>query len=119
MEVESHNTKKSRGVELYTGVDADGLVDAATKIGDTFTPTTKDSHTWTVENDCDVIVYNTDGCHIYSIKVEAGEAGDPTGISIVEAKKTQNNAIYNLAGQKVDNSYKGLVIMNGRKVVMK
>ena len=115
MEVESHNTKKSRGVELYTGVDAGGLVDAATKIGDTFTPTTKDSHTWTVENDCDVIVYNTDGCHLYSIKVEAGS----TGISTVKAQKTQNNVIYNLAGQVVNKGYKGLVIMNGRKVVMK
>ena len=115
MEVESHNTTKSRGVELYTGVDAGGLVDAATKIGDTFTPTTKDSHTWTVENDCDVIVYNTDGCHLYSIKVEAGS----TGISTVKAQKTQNNVIYNLAGQKVDNSYKGVVIVNGKKFMQK
>ena len=115
MEVESHNTTKSRGVELYTGVDAGGLVDAATKIGDTFTPTTKDSHTWTVENDCDVIVYNTDGCHLYSIKVEAGS----TGISTVKAQKTQNNVIYNLAGQKVDNSYKGVVIVNGKKMLQK
>jgi hypothetical protein len=117
MEVESHNTTKSRGVELYTGVDADGLVDAATKIGDTFTPTTKDSHTWTVENDCDVIVYNTDGCHLYSVKVALG---DETGISsVAETKKVQNGTIYNMAGQVVDKGYKGLVIVNGKKFVNK
>ena len=115
MEVESHKTSDARGVELYTGVDADGLVDAATKIGDSFTPTTKDSHTWTIDADCDVIVYNTNGCHIYSIKVEAGS----TGISTVKAQKTQNNVIYNLAGQKVGNDYKGIVIMNGKKFMQK
>ena len=115
MEVESHKTSDARGVELYTGVDADGLVDAATKIGDSFTPTTKDSHTWTIDADCDVIVYNTNGCHIYSIKVEAGS----TGISTVNAQKMQNNVIYNLAGQKVGNDYKGIVIMNGKKFMQK
>ena len=115
MEVESHKTSDARGVELYTGVDADGLVDAATKIGDSFTPTTKDSHTWTIDADCDVIVYNTNGCHIYSIKVEAGS----TGISTINAQKTQNNVIYNLAGQKVGNDYKGIVIMNGKKFMQK
>ena len=115
MEVESHKPAEGRGVELYTGVDADGLVDAATKIGDSFTPTTKDSHTWTIDADCDVIVYNTNGCHIYTIKVEAGS----TGISIVKAQKTQNNVIYNLAGQKVGNDYKGIVIMNGKKFMQK
>ena len=117
MEVESHKPAEGRGVELYTGVDGDGLVDAATKIGDTFTPTTKDSHTWTVENDCDVIVYNTDGCHLYSVKVALG---DETGISsVAETKKVQNGTIYNMAGQVVDKGYKGLVIVNGKKYVNK
>lgn len=31
----------------------------------------------------------------------------------------QNGVRYNLAGQKVSDSYKGLVIMNGKKAVMK
>ena len=73
MEVESHKTSEGRGIELYSGLDAEGLVDAATKIGDSFTPKELDTHTWTVDKDCDVIVYNTNGCHIYTIKVEAGE----------------------------------------------
>jgi len=115
MEVESHKASDARGVELYTGVDADGLVDAATKIGDSFTPKTKEAHTWTIAADCDVIVYNTNGCHIYSLKV----APSSSGISTVKAQKTQNNAIYNLAGQKVGNDYKGIVIVNGRKFMQK
>ena len=80
MEVESHKGSEGRGVELYAGVDEDGLVDASTKIGDSFTPKTLETHTWTIENDCDVIVYNTNGCHIYTIKVEAAGGGTPAPI---------------------------------------
>ena len=114
MEVESHKPSEGRGVELYTGLDADGLVDAATKIGDTFAPTAKETHSWTIENDCDVIVYNTNGCHIYTLKIEEGTAS----INTVKAA-AQNGAIYNLAGQKVGKDYKGIVIMNGKKFVVK
>ena len=42
-----------------------------------------------------------------------------TAIETVEAVKANDGAIYNLAGQKVDKSYKGIVIMNGKKVVLK
>lgn len=117
MEVESHKPAEGRGVELYTGVDGEGLVDAATKIGDSFNPTTKASNSWDIANDCDVIVYNTNGCHIYTIKIETGTA---TGIiSTVESVRIANGAVYNLAGQKVSKDYKGIVIVNGRKVVQK
>ena len=44
-------------------------------------------------------------------------------VTSVEAVKTvaekANTARYNLAGQKVDNAYKGVVIQNGKKVVIK
>ena len=43
---------------------------------------------------------------------------ETTGISTIAAENA-NGAIYNLAGQKVANNYKGLVIKNGKKVVMK
>jgi hypothetical protein len=46
----------------------------------------------------------------------------PTGISSIENGQLtiDNDApAYNLAGQKVSNSYKGVVIKNGRKVVIK
>lgn len=116
MEVESHKTSDARGVELYTGLDADGLVDAATKIGDSFTPTTKDAHTWNIESDCDVIVYNTNGCHIYKITVAAG---DPASISTIKENSFANTGIFNLAGQRLQKAQKGLNIINGKKVVIK
>ncbi len=41
-----------------------------------------------------------------------------TGIETIKAvEKAQEGAIYNLAGQKVSESYKGIVIKNGKKVV--
>lgn len=42
-----------------------------------------------------------------------------TGIAPVKAVNTQSSTIYNLAGQRVDANYKGVVIMNGKKVVIK
>lgn len=43
-----------------------------------------------------------------------------TGINTVaKTAAVQNGARYNLAGQLVDEGYKGLVIMNGKKVVIK
>ena len=41
------------------------------------------------------------------------------GISSVKAAAEFNGAIYNIAGQKVSASYKGLVIKNGKKIVQK
>ena len=114
MEVESHKASDARGVELYTGVDADNLVDANTKIGDSFTPKEKDTHSWTIDNDCDVIVYNTNGCHIYKIEIATG-----TGIQAVKTATVGNGYIYNLAGQRVDANYKGVVIKNGQKMIQK
>jgi len=43
---------------------------------------------------------------------------DPDGISLVSASK-ENGATYNLAGQRVRKDYKGIVITNGRKVLIK
>ena len=43
---------------------------------------------------------------------------DPDGISLVSASK-ENGATHNLAGQRVRKDYKGIVITNGRKVLIK
>ena len=44
----------------------------------------------------------------------------PTGINTIKAMKAANDAaIYNLAGQKVSDSFKGIAIQNGKKVVLK
>lgn len=42
-----------------------------------------------------------------------------TGISTINVAKRQNAVRYNLAGQKVDESYKGVAIENGKKFVVK
>lgn len=42
-----------------------------------------------------------------------------TGITNINAAKAENGVRYNLAGQKVNAGYKGVVIMNGNKVVLK
>ncbi len=54
-------------------------------------------------------------------KVEVYEVNNSnakeTGITAVHACQKADNAIYNLAGQEVSSSYKGIVIRNGKKVV--
>ena len=54
---------------------------------------------------------------IYSIEITP-VTDDPSGITNVNAVE-KTGAIYNLAGQKVDAQYKGVVIQNGKKVVIK
>ena len=72
MEVESHKISEGRGVKLMQG---------DTQIGDVFNPTTKETHSWNIENAGDVAVVNTNGCHIYKITITEG--GDSP--SILEA----------------------------------
>lgn len=42
-----------------------------------------------------------------------------TGISNLATENTKNAEIYNLAGQKVNKTYKGVVIQNGKKIINK
>ena len=44
-------------------------------------------------------------------------SGDPSGVETIKTNKVWNAdaPMYNLSGQKVDKSYKGIVIQNGRK----
>ena len=45
------------------------------------------------------------------------EAGTSTGISSIEAAAKNDGKTYNMAGQQVSGSYKGIVIKNGKKYV--
>lgn len=45
--------------------------------------------------------------------------GEATAINGVDAKSAQEGAIYNVAGQKVNAAYKGIVIKNGKKYLNK
>ena len=62
-----------------------------------------------------ISVYNND-VQFQPIAIEEATA---TGINAINAAKAENGAIYNVAGQKVNAGYKGLVIMNGKKFVNK
>jgi hypothetical protein len=117
MGVESHKFTDARGVQLLIGetvlTDPEGAAVAA--------PTTYTEQTWAVpgeEGVVDVVVKNTNGCHIYFIDADV-KAGVPTGISAMKGNDFQNGVIYNLNGQKLQKAQRGLYIINGKKVVIK
>ena len=45
--------------------------------------------------------------------------GDDTAVKTIKTVNTKSGAIYNLSGKRVDDSYKGIVIINGKKVLIK
>ncbi len=59
--------------------------------------------------------------YVYNITLGTKETLDAiaNGISGVKVVKADNGLIYNLSGQRVDASYKGLVIKNGQKMIQK
>lgn len=61
------------------------------------------------------IVLNGASAAKYSINFD----GEATGIHTIEAASVANGAMYNLAGQRVDKAYKGIVIVNGKKYLNK
>ena len=124
MGVESHKTSEGRGVQLFVeGAEgARGATLTAPDGSDVAVPSVYEEQTWAVPGEdgvCNIIVYNTKGCHIYFIDAEIGETGEPTGISTMKGNDFQNGVIYNLNGQKVQKAQRGLYIINGKKVVVK
>lgn len=79
----------------------------------------------TDETASDIVVTNTNGCHIYYIYVDA--TGEVDGINGVKADvNAVNNAVYTINGVKVRNAgesleglAKGMYIIGGKKVVVK
>ena len=59
-------------------------------------------------------IYNE--CSVAKVVLE--KAGD-TGVQEIPVQVISNGIIYNLAGQKVDENYKGIVIKNGKKYFQK
>lgn len=56
---------------------------------------------------------------VSSIEITPVKDDDPSGINTINAEANGNAASFNLAGQKVSESYKGIIVKNGKKVVMK
>ena len=55
----------------------------------------------------------------YVYNITLGTEATLAGIKTVKTEKVGNGLIYNLSGQRVDASYKGLVIKNGQKMIQK
>lgn len=64
------------------------------------------------------ITFPVNGINIYGIEFIKS---DPAGVRTVQAVKKVNNnePVYNLAGQQVSKHQKGLVIVNGKKIIRK
>ena len=75
---------------------------------------------WMTEDHYETLI-DTTGDNNFYIKEGAGTSPYVvSGISsVVNESKASNNAIYNLAGQRVSKEYKGIVIKNGAKYIAK
>ena len=76
--------------------------------------------TVTVAKNGDLTFVQSKGINVKAITINADlpEAGGGTGIKNVTTT-VNNSAIYNLAGQRVSEDYKGVVIQNGKKMINK
>jgi len=54
--------------------------------------------------------------HVRLVKIGKGMA---TGIALPNAQHNETETLYNLAGQRVNKGYHGLVIKNGKKIIIK
>ncbi len=102
----------SRGVTL-TGVGTENSVASVDKA--------VAEGTFTVAANGNIIIETTGGLTVNALSVNAElpeEVAD--GISVLKAETVEGNGvIYNLQGQRVDANYRGVVIKNGHKVVIK
>ena len=61
-------------------------------------------------------VEGVDGTRVLSVVYEGDEA---TEIAEIDEEPVEDGVIYNLAGQVVGPDYKGIAIINGKKVLLK
>ena len=76
--------------------------------------------TYTLTVDADKLYLGRNGnTGTFVTRLLVTRGGGETGIVELPVNIKYNGAIYNLQGQKVDASYRGVVIMNGKKIVNK
>lgn len=77
---------------------------------------------WKLEDNTETLINET-GVENFIVKEGAGTEPhvyvDPTGINNTVVDSNVFTAAYNLAGQRVSNSYKGIVVKNGKKFIVK
>ena len=64
-------------------------------------------------------LYTYDSKYPYKVKISPAKPSISTNISEPVAQPTTNQPMYNVAGQRVGKDYKGIVIQNGKKVVVR
>lgn len=105
----SNSATEARGFNVINAEPASIMSESKTDVKDAELKVTANG---------DVILKTTKSVNIWAITINA-ELPVVSGIQTVKAAAVQNGAIYNLAGQKVSESYKGVVIKNGKKMVTK
>lgn len=78
---------------------------------------------WGADNGT-VFTAKTNGAYLAVPKTASAKSafrfdGTTTGVNTINAKTTTNDVIYNIQGQRVGANYKGLVIVNGKKMIRK
>ena len=78
---------------------------------------------WGADNGT-VFTAKTNGAYLAVPKTASAKSafrfdGTTTGVNTINAKTTTNDVIYNIQGQRVGANYKGLVIVNGKKMMRK
>lgn len=71
-----------------------------------------------VKVDGEVTLTPTNGFQFLAITINA-DLPVVDGISTIKAETTTDAPVYNLQGQRVDASYRGVVIQNGKKAIQK
>ena len=125
MGVESHKTSDARGVQLFVNAGDRTAPVHGTQLTDeagnaVAVPQTYTEQTWQAAETADIIVCNTNGCHIYFVEATLIGHGELTGISTVSRQSSCPQTVYTLSGQRVAKAgRKGIYIIDGRKTVVK
>ena len=106
------NAINYQAIQYYPGFE-DG-VGTKTPLGDL----TLSAGTYRVVADVDFAKDSSKALSFDNFTLE-GVIGGATGINVVKTNNIAGDVIYNLAGQRVDANYKGVVIKNGKKLLQK
>ena len=91
-------------------IDGTGIVDYTMTMNDSENTMTTDE--WVILNG------KKNQLYYYAIYTEAKISKATTGIETIEAENAAKNTVtYNIAGQRVNGEYKGIVIENGKKII--
>ncbi len=118
----SDNTKKA-AVDLFTmdGTKATVLFTTDQFINGKDKEANPVEQSYTLAADADKLYIGRNGNTATFVTLLKVVRTSSTGIqqTIAPAKVIENNVIYNLAGQRVNENYKGIVIKNGKKFIQK